>query len=302
MTLELVSLIALFVLATTAALYARLVNRERNRILARIGGAVAAGPLFLTEPASGISARIGDWIDTILPNGFVTTDRREHLVQAGFGSTSAPPIYAALQVVGALGLAIPMFVLVHNARPIVAITGVIAALAIGVFTPSAVVEFLRRHRQDRIRRGLPDALDLLLVCVEAGVSLDAAILRVGRELTLVHPELAWELLTINRKQNAGMPREDALRGVWNRTGVEEVRALMGNMIQSEQWGTSIARVLRVYSEAMRRKRREAIAKRAALASIRMIFPLALLILPALLAVIGGPTILTIRGVFDVLPQ
>src|SRR5207249_8829546 len=128
-------------------------------------------------------------------------------------------------------------------------------ILLGLITPPIVLGRLRGSRQERIRRSIPDTLDLLLVCVEAGVSLDAAILRVGREMALLHQELSAELLLMNRRMNAGMRREDALHGLFERTGVDELRSLGSNMIQSERWGTSITRVLRVYSETLRRKRR-----------------------------------------------
>jgi tight adherence protein C len=152
-------------------------------------------------------------------------------------------------------------------------------------------------RQERIRRSVPDALDLLVVCIEAGVSLDAAILRVARELTNVHPELSGELMVVNRKSNAGVPREQALRGLWDRTGVEEVRALVSTMIQSEKWGTSIGTVLQVYAETLRRKRRQAVEKKAATIPVKMLFPLILFILPALFAVVMGPAIIQIPKLF-----
>ena len=117
---------------------------------------------------------------------------------------------------------------------------------------------------------------------------------------MVHPELSNELLLMNRRMNAGMRREDALHALYERTGVEELRALASNMIQSERWGTSIARVLRVYSESLRRKRRQVAEKKAAVAATKMIFPLALFILPALFAVIGGPAVLAMGNVLDAL--
>jgi tight adherence protein C len=152
-------------------------------------------------------------------------------------------------------------------------------------------------RQERIRRSVPDALDLLVVCIEAGVSLDAAILRVARELSKVHPVLSSELMVVNRKSNAGVPREQALRGLWERTGVEEVRALISTMIQSEKWGTSIGTVLQVYAETLRRKRRQAIEKKAATIPVKMLFPLILFILPALFAVVMGPAVIQIPKLF-----
>jgi tight adherence protein C len=155
-------------------------------------------------------------------------------------------------------------------------------------------------RADRVRKSLPDCLDLLLVCVEAGVSLDAAVLRVGREMASLHPELSNELLVVNRRTNAGMRREDALHGLYKRTGVEELRTLASSMIQSEKWGSSIGKVLRVYSDSLRRKRRQTAERKAAVAAAKMIFPLALLILPALFAVVGGPILLGLRPVLDAL--
>jgi tight adherence protein C len=175
-------------------------------------------------------------------------------------------------------------------------------IALGLVAPPALLERMRRLRQERIIRSIPDTLDLLLVCVEAGVSLDAALLRVGREMVLLHPELANELLTMNRRMNAGMRREEALHGLFERTGVDELRSLGSNMIQSERWGTSIAKVLRVYSESMRRKRRQAAEKKAAVAATKMVFPLALFILPALFAVIGGPAVIAIGPVFKAMGQ
>jgi tight adherence protein C len=144
---------------------------------------------------------------------------------------------------------------------------------------------------------LPDALDLLVVCVEAGISLDAAILRVAKDLIYVHPDLARELLVLNRKTNAGVTREEALRGLWERTGVEEIRTLVTSLVQSEKWGSSSARVLRIASETLRRKRQHWAEKRAATAPLKMVVPMALLIFPALFVVILGPAVLKIVGAF-----
>ncbi|MBA2706926.1 MAG: type II secretion system F family protein [Gemmatimonadaceae bacterium] len=171
------------------------------------------------------------------------------------------------------------------------------AALMGLMIPPFVLLRLVSRRQERIRRGLPDALDLLVVCVEAGISLDAAILRVAKDLTLVHPDLASELLVVSRKMNAGMTREEALRGLWDRTGVEEVRSLVASLVQSEKWGSSSSRVLRVSAETLRRKRRQAAEKRAATAPLKMIVPMAIFIFPALFVVILGPAILQIISGF-----
>jgi tight adherence protein C len=173
---------------------------------------------------------------------------------------------------------------------------------IGYIAPIGFLDRLVRVRQERIRRSVPDALDLLVVCVEAGISLDAAVLRVAREVRLAHPDLAHEFAVVNRKTNAGIPRDVALRGLWQRTGVEEIRALVSNMIQSEKWGTSVATVLRVAAETLRRKRRQTAEKKAKQAPLKMTFPLVLFILPALFIVIMGPALVQVITEFGKIGQ
>jgi tight adherence protein C len=177
---------------------------------------------------------------------------------------------------------------------------VVVAAGIGIIGPRAMLDRLVANRRDRIRRAIPDSLDLMVVCVEAGVGLDSALLRVARDMSRLHPDLAAELFIVNRTINAGISREEAMQGLWQRTGVEELRGLVSSMVQSERLGTSIARILRIYSETLRRKRRQFAEKRAAEASIKMIIPLALFMLPALFALVLGPAAFalaaTMRGV------
>jgi tight adherence protein C len=303
--LMLVLLVALLVVAVVAAVGSLQLSKRRADTLLRVrGGDAAIGqkiPLItLKDPDAGFSARLGRLAERVLP----TTDGAEAtsmaLVQAGFESPEAPAIFALIRLVSALAVPGAMFAWgpADSSMMVVLMGGI--AIALGLGGPSAILSRLQARRQDRIRKSIPDSLDLLLVCVEAGVSLDAAILRVGREMLMLHPELSNEFLMMNRRMNAGMRREEALHGLFQRTGVEELRALGSNMIQSERWGTSIAKVLRVYSEALRRKRRQAAEKKAAVAATKMIFPLALFILPALFAVIGGPAALAIGPVLDAL--
>jgi tight adherence protein C len=166
-----------------------------------------------------------------------------------------------------------------------------------VLGPPAVLDRLVQRRQARLRRAVPDALDLLVVCVEAGVSLDAAILRVARDLSVAHPDLAGELAMVNRKVNAGMSREQALQGIWVRTGLDELRGLVGSMVQSERWGTSIAKVLRVNAETLRRVRKQKAEKKAAQAALKMMGPMVLFLLPALFVVLLGPAFMRISAAF-----
>jgi tight adherence protein C len=222
---------------------------------------------------------------------------REKLVMAGYDDPSAPLLYSFARVVSTVGL--PVLALLfgpkHSFFQMVMV--MLGAAIVGFIIPVYLLARAVRVRQDKIRKSLPDTLDLLVVCVEAGISLDAAILRVAKELLTVHRELAKELMVVNRKINAGMAREEALRGMWERTGVEELRTLIASLIQSEKWGSSSARTLRVSSETLRRKRRQSAEKRAATAPVKMVLPLGLLIFPALFIVILGPAVLNIAAQF-----
>jgi tight adherence protein C len=200
-------------------------------------------------------------------------------------------------VVVLVALPIIAFLLLPKDSFFKVLMGMSAAALFGLMLPPFVLLRLEGRRQEQIKRSLPDALDLLVVCVEAGISLDAAILRVARDLTYVHPDLAGELLVVSRKTNAGMTREDALRGLWDRTGVDEVRALVASLLQSEKWGSSSSRVLRVSAETLRRKRRQTAERKAATAPLKMIVPMAVFIFPALFVVILGPAVIQIVNGF-----
>ena len=254
-----------------------IVQPRRTKVLLRRQGAAGGGTGFVQEQ----KVRRGQ-------DRRVTVDHRVHE-----GVLLVEPIVHHLDVVLAQ-------IFAHG--PAQGAWQEIANQAFGVFLglifPMAMVDRLVRLRQDRIKKSVPDALDLLVVCVEAGTSLDAAILRVAKELRLAHPDLSHELAVVNRLTNAGMPREEALRGLWKRTGVLDIRALVSSLIQSEKWGTSIATVLRVAAETLRRKRRQDAEKRAKMAPLKMTFPLLFFILPALFAVILGPAVVQIIQEFS----
>lgn len=219
------------------------------------------------------------------------------LVHAGHDGAIAPLIYSMSRLVLMVGLPVITFILMPKNTFNLTVMAVLVAALCGFLFPAAFLARKVRMRQEKIKRALPDGLDLLVVCVEAGISLDAAILRVAKDLNTAHPELARELAIVNRKTNAGVRREEALRGLWERTGVDDIRTLVASLIQSEKWGTSSSRVLRVSSETLRRKRRQSAERRAALAPNKMTIPLALLIFPALFVVILGPALINIYDAF-----
>jgi tight adherence protein C len=237
------------------------------------------------------------WLEEYL--GGVGATRADHatvrakLIQAGMESSAAVGIYNVLRVASLATFPIIAWFVAPFDRPVLSIIMLATAFYLGYILPIAMLERLVRQRQERIRRAVPDTLDLLVVCVEAGISLDSAILRVARDTRILYPDLAFELTVANRVTNAGIPRDEALRGLWERTGVLEIRSLVTALVQSEKWGTSIGTVLRVQSDSLRRQRRQRAEKRAKTAPLKMTFPLLFFILPALFAVTLGPAVVHI---------
>jgi tight adherence protein C len=295
--ISLILLLVTLIIAVVTVVYIAIAERQRRETFQRVSPDLEASKLaerlLLNEDATA-SSRLAAWLRERMPEGFLSdTSYTGKLVHAGFDGSAAPVIFAALRIASALLVPVLAFVAAPRDNPTWLAIAVVMGLVAGVAGPQAVLDRMATNRQDRIRRAVPDALDLLVVCVEAGVSLDAAIIRVARDLSNVRPELALEFAQVVRRVNAGMPRERALQGLAARTGVDELRTLVSSMVQTERLGTSIARVLRVNAESLRLRRRQKAEKRAAEAALKMIFPLALFLLPALLAVIVGPAAITV---------
>ena len=210
---------------------------------------------------------------------------KERLIYAGYRGSEALTVFFGIR----LGLAIVLFLL--GTSPFIPKSGLIAGLAgaaLGYLLPSMGLARLAKRRQHRIRLSLPDALDLLVVSVEAGLGLDQAIQRVGEELAFAHPELSGEMRLINLELRAGKGRADALRNLAERTGVDDLSSLAAMLIQTDKFGTSVARSLRVHSETLRTKRRQRAEEAAAKTGVKMVFPLVFCIFPAIWVVTIGP--------------
>ncbi len=231
---------------------------------------------------------------------------RKRLIQAGYYSENSATVYRAVQL--ASMLVIPTFVFffltVILRKPID--TGTIGLTVVGIgygaFMPSFMLSRQITKRKGKITRALPDALDLMVVCVEAGLGLNAALHRVGREMELVDPNLSEELAVTNREIRAGKPRDEALRNLGDRTGVDDVKSLVAMLVQTDRFGTSIADSLRVFADSMRTKRRQRAEEMVAKAAIKLIFPLLLFIFPALLIVLMGPALIKIYDLFGFISQ
>jgi tight adherence protein C len=168
---------------------------------------------------------------------------------------------------------------------------------VGFLGPDMWLTWQVRKRQHVIRLALPDALDLLVVCIEAGLGLDQAFMRVSQELRITHPELCEELDMVNAQIRVGRTRIEALRELASRTGVDDIKALVAMLIQTDRFGTSVSQSLRVHSEDMRVKRRQRAEEMAAKTTVKMVPPLVFFIFPALFVVILGPAMITIYRQF-----
>jgi tight adherence protein C len=212
---------------------------------------------------------------------------RAWLIQAGYREARHVRFYFAARVLfAALGFA--AVVLFSGFDSPLLLVGM---PAFGFFLPRFFLKRAMKERQRRIRLGLPDALDLTVICVEAGLALDQAMMRVGEDLQHAHPELSGEFHMFNLETRAGKPRAEGLRNLAERTGVDDVRGLVGTLIQTDRFGTSVAQALRVHSDSLRTERRQRAEEQAAKTTVKMIIPLVLFVLPSLIFVTVGPAVI-----------
>ncbi|RPI56008.1 MAG: type II secretion system F family protein [Acidobacteria bacterium] len=207
------------------------------------------------------------------------------LVQAGHRSPEAVPVFLAIRV----GFAVAVFAFFMT--PILIKPNMMTALsgaAFGYVIPGMLLARKARRRQHRIRLALADALDLLVVSVEAGLGLDQALARVGQELAFAYPDLSGELRLVNLELLAGKGRSESLRNLADRTGVDDLSSLVAMLVQTDKFGTSVAHSLRVFSETLRTKRRQRAEEAAAKTGVKMVFPLVVCIFPAIWIVTIGP--------------
>jgi tight adherence protein C len=214
------------------------------------------------------------------------TKLRRRLATAGYYSLSASVAYAASEtlmpfVVGGISLLTFGF-----SRWYFALLGA----AVGFVLPSLWLGRKTAQRQKQIRNGLPDALDLMIVCIEAGSGIDQAIMKTSDELDITYPALAEEMRLVTTEMRAGKPRIDAFKNFASRTKVDEVRSLVSMLVQTDRFGTSIAQALRTHAQVSRTKRRQAAEEKAAKIGVKLVFPLVFCLFPALYVAILGPAV------------
>jgi tight adherence protein C len=259
---------------------AAVIDRRLEELTTARGGGEEVKPRF--QKLIGIAKRVGEKVPRS-PKEMGSL--RLRLVQAGYRREEAITIFFGLRVMFALVL-FALFSTSIVARP--NLTLALGGLGVGYVLPGMVLARLAKRRAHRIRLSLADMLDMLVVSVEAGLGLDAALSRVGAELAFAYPELADELKLINLELRAGKPRSEALRNLADRTGVDDLSSLVTMLIQTDKFGTSVAQSLRVYSETLRTKRRQRAEEAAAKTGVKMVFPLVFCIFPAIWVVTIGP--------------
>lgn len=221
------------------------------------------------------------------------------LVTAGFRRREAQVIFQGMKIVLAVLLpSVYLLSLIVSGAPttIKVIVITLALSALGFYLPAFYLKLKIRKRQRKIAKALPNALDMMVICVEAGLGLDAAVQRVGDEMELASPELSEELQLTSLELRAGKSRVEAFRNIGNRTGVDDVRALAALLVQTDRFGTSVANALRIHADGTRSKRRQRLEEEAAKTSVKLIFPLIFFIFPSIMVVMIGPAIMQIATI------
>ena len=218
-------------------------------------------------------------------------ETRQKLIRAGYRGQDAVPLYYSMRVLSLVVGAVVIISMVPSLQGRNLLIWVVAGGAVFWMLPAGVLRRKIRLRQKEIQIALPDALDMLVICVEAGLGLNQALVRVSDEVEKMSSVLSEELQIVNLEMRAGTPREDALRNLGERTDVPDLRALATMLIQTDRFGTSIAQALRVHSDTLRTKRRQRAEEAAAKTTIKMVPPLVFFIFPAIFVVVLGPAML-----------
>jgi tight adherence protein C len=285
-----------------AAVALALAPRSGDTIEQRLGEVTGSGSAE-TTPQTGYAETIAGGLKRLGKLGPKSASEmgklQQRLIVAGYRNKEALIVFSGVRVTAALaGFVIcstPLLV-----TPNLSLALVVCVL--GYVVPGMILARMAKARQHKMRNGLPDALDLLVVSVEAGLGLDQALQRVGQELAFAHPELCEELRLVNLELRAGIARSDALHNLGTRTGLDDVISLVAMLVQTDKFGTSVAQSLRVHSETARTKRRQRAEEAAAKTGVKMVFPLVLCIFPAIWIVTIGPAALKFIEVLGPLTQ
>lgn len=276
---------------------------ERLRRMGDVGGATGIAPSALPEESQvgAFAERVAAPFQRLAPPSAAEARKlQKQLMNAGFRSESGPVIFRAIQLISLA--AFPATVALGCAllgRPLSsALIWIAVSVGAGAYLPRFVLRRLIASRQLRLRWGLADALDLMVVSIEAGLGLNAALVRVGEELKSVHPDISEEFELTNLEIRVGRERDEALRNLAERSGIDDLRSLVAMLVQADRFGTSIARAVRVYADSLRTKRRQRAEQAAQKAAVKLLMPLALFLFPTLFIVILGPAAINLTDSFS----
>jgi tight adherence protein C len=269
---------------------------ERLKQLGARQTTIATAPTLTEDEGRGaeLAQRLASPLSRLLPPSAAEARKlQRQLMQAGFRSPGAPLIYRAIQLatMATLPAAVALACAIL-ARPLSgALLWILFAFLIGFGLPRYALSRMIRSRQQLVRWGLADALDLMVISIEAGLGLNAAMMKVSSELKEVHPDISDEFELANLEIRVGRERDEALRNLAERTGVDDLRSLVAMLIQTDRFGTSIAKAIRAFSDSLRTKRRQRAEQAAQKAAVKLLFPLACFLFPTLFIAILGPAAL-----------
>lgn len=271
-------------------------DKRLQKFLPSAKTAVRKKPKLLENEAGGFVTRVAKPLNDIVADrpGALNRKIRLRLIQAGWRSNAAYYNFIAAKII--LGILLPGGYLISRfffTFSLQILLFCVLLIIIGFGLPDTILGFAIRARQHRILRAMPDALDLMVVCVEAGLGLDMTFRRVGEEIRPLCLDLSDEFYLTNLEIRAGKARNECFKNMARRTGLPEVNNLMTILIQTSRFGTSLAKALRVHSDAMRIKRRQVAEEKAAKSTVKLIFPLVFFIFPAIFVVLVGPGVIRI---------
>lgn len=270
-------------------------RKERDPVRERLRGGRGSTPLAGQSARATTLSPMVQRMSKKLAEPLMPKDREEasrlrrKFAHAGIYSTSAMHLFVVCKIVLCLlGIASGATVGLTMREPLIGAAAAAGLGLIGLAVPSMWLRWTIRRRHWALQTALPDALDLMVVCVEAGLTVDAALQRVGQEIALAHPDISRELGITHMETRVGVSRIDALRNLGLRTGFAPLQSLAAMLVQSERFGTSIGAALRVHAESLRVKRQHAAEERAAKTTVKLAFPVVLFIFPTVLIVLGAP--------------
>src|SRR4030095_951650 len=278
-------------------------STERLKKLGERMPSATSGSLSITDDGSAadLAQRLAEPLSRLLPpSAAEAKNLQKLLMQAGFRSPGAAIIYRGIQILTLAGLPASIaLACALLARPLSsALLYILFAFVAGFFLPRYVLGRMIRSRQQLVRWGLADALDLMVISIEAGLGLNAAMVKVSTELKDVHPDICDEFELANLEMRVGRDREEALRNLADRTGVDDLCSLVAMLIQTDKFGTSIAKAIRAFSDSLRTKRRQRAEQAAQKAAVKLLLPLACFLFPTLFIAILGPAALQLMDTFS----